>query len=81
MIVLVLYYVWRRVGVIEMHSRTKYSLMQCFLSVSSETLIQRKMVKQQRPVGKSSLGIATHTTHLLGIDGENCLVKAYENLQ
>ena len=36
------------------------------------------MVKQQRPVGKTWLGIGSCCMYLLGIDGENCLGKACE---
>lgn len=37
------------------------------------------MVKQQRPVGKTRLGMAaSYYPHLLGIDGEHYLVKACE---
>lgn len=36
------------------------------------------MVKQQRPAGKIWLGIVAYNTHLFGIDGENCFVKAFE---
>lgn len=69
---------FERAGVIEMHIRTNNFLIQGFKNVSCETLVPREMVKQQRPAGKIWLGIVAYYTHLCGIDGENCLVKACE---